>query len=153
MRQAYDYWQDQPGYYQTNTTFNTTRVSKIGRQAKQNPTSWTLSIPIQKNQNIKCQAHECDWETNPMQATHKKQQCTKIHSRQGRVLGTPWKFHRTATKHSKPYSFPCINTHWVTHNQEFPFLTDISKTVRIEQTPAAPTSHSNSIELNGKSKH
>ena len=68
------------------------------------------------------------WLRNKSKANYSKEAAMhQIHSRQGRVLGTPWKFHRTATKHSKPYSFPCINTHWVTHNQEFPFLTDAPK--------------------------
>jgi len=33
LRQAYDYWQDQPGYYQTNATISTREHRMIGWQA------------------------------------------------------------------------------------------------------------------------
>jgi len=57
--------------------------------------------------NIKCQAYNCDWETNLMHTTVKKQ-CIKIHSHQGlndRSLTGMISNHKTATTHPKPHWF------------------------------------------------
>ena len=80
MRQAYDYWQDQPGYYQTNAD----PLRETGTEAPATE-GWlageTESITIgnqletQWESSFQYQAYNCDWEAGPTQATRERSSC------------------------------------------------------------------------------
>ena len=123
MRQAYDYWQDQPGYYQTNATFSRTErlVGRANRIQHLEP----FSIPTNTGWNVKCQAYKCDWETNLTQATkqaamHPNSFPPRQSSRNPEISEL-----RLILKTFVPFQFNF--THWVNHNQSFPALADTSK--------------------------
>ena len=90
----------------TKPTQPSNEESWVGRQNRIQQVGH-FQFQANHNWNIKCQAYNCDWETNLMQTTVKKH-CIKIHSHQGlndRSLTGMKSNQKTATTHPKPHWF------------------------------------------------